>query len=472
MKTWSLKRRINITAAVMFLLVSTMMIASNMINYHTMKQYDKALSAYRQLNSYYNHIDAATSDIKDYLYTEQNKALQKYKEEMQRATTYIHGLQDDFVSDESWRFDLLENMTRFYDEECQNTIHEYQNDKGNYTAVYNALLHSHDLIARTSDRFYNVITNEMTLQKTQMDANQHVTFVGTIILLLIVLCWLFYFGFFMSVSFIKPLYVILQNINKVKKGEYDLSDISSTGKEMESLCIALNEMAISVQNEIASTKEKAELQHRLLETENENLRKDEQLAQSELRMLQNQINPHFLFNTLNMIYKLALSENADNAAEMIERTSRLLRYGLDKQNRLSDLQSELVSVANYMEIQQKRLGERVQFKLEVQEGIPNIAIPGMILQPLVENAIIHGIRKNGGCGTVVIGVKKEDGYTRVWVENDGIAIDLDVIKKVYSGEMPDNKIGLYNVHLRLKLIYGQGLNIYRLDPGTKMEFYI
>ena len=346
MKTWSLKRRINITAAVMFLLVSTMMIASNMINYHTMKQYDKALSAYRQLNSYYNHIDAATSDIKDYLYTEQNKALQKYKEEMQRATTYIHGLQDDFVSDESWRFDLLENMTRFYDEECQNTIHEYQNDKGNYTAVYNALLHSHDLIARTSDRFYNVITNEMTLQKTQMDANQHVTFVGTIILLLIVLCWLFYFGFFMSVSFIKPLYVILQNINKVKKGEYDLSDISSTGKEMESLCIALNEMAISVQNEIASTKEKAELQHRLLETENENLRKDEQLAQSELRMLQNQINPHFLFNTLNMIYKLALSENADNAAEMIERTSRLLRYGLDKQNRLSDLQSELVSVAN------------------------------------------------------------------------------------------------------------------------------
>ena len=92
MKTWSLKRRINITAAVMFLLVSTMMIASNMINYHTMKQYDKALSAYRQLNSYYNHIDAATSDIKDYLYTEQNKALQKYKEEMQRATTYILSL--------------------------------------------------------------------------------------------------------------------------------------------------------------------------------------------------------------------------------------------------------------------------------------------------------------------------------------------------------------------------------------------
>lgn len=463
MKTWSLKRRINITAAVMFLLVSTMMIASNMINYHTMKQYDKALSAYRQLNSYYNHIDAATSDIKDYLYTEQNKALQKYKEEMQRATTYIHGLQDDFVSDESWRFDLLENMTRFYDEECQNTIHEYQNDKGNYTAVYNALLHSHDLIARTSDRFYNVITNEMTLQKTQMDANQHVTFVGTIILLLIVLCWLFYFGFFMSVSFIKPLYVILQNINKVKKGEYDLSDISSTGKEMESLCIALNEMAISVQNEIASTKEKAELQHRLLETENENLCKDEQLAQSELRMLQNQINPHFLFNTLNMIYKLALSENADNAAEMIERTSRLLRYGLDKQNRLSDLQSELVSVANYMEIQQKRLGERVQFKLEVQEGIPNIAIPGMILQPLVENALKHGLKdcKNGGEILVSASYTDEDILLSVSDNGTGMnPVELEELilndYKKYDGE---NHFGLYNVVRRVEMVCGNNASI-------------
>ena len=127
----------------------------------------------------------------------------------------------------------------------------------------------------------------------------------------------------------------------------------------------------------------------------------------------------------------------------------------------------------YLKVWQINVG-RVKLYLldsDIDENI-EAKIPSLTIQPLVENAIIHGIRKNGGCGTVVIGVKKEDGYTRVWVENDGIAIDLDVIKKVYSGEMPDNKIGLYNVHLRLKLIYGQGLNIYRLDPGTKMEFYI
>ena len=136
-----------------------------------------------------------------------------------------------------------------------------------------------------------------------------------------------------------------------------------------------------------------------------------------------------------------------------------------------DINKELEQVKAYVEIEKARFGDKLTVLYDIDENI-EAKIPSLTIQPLVENAIIHGIRKNGGCGTVVIGVKKEDGYTRVWVENDGIAIDLDVIKKVYSGEMPDNKIGLYNVHLRLKLIYGQGLNIYRLDPGTKMEFYI
>ena len=149
----------------------------------------------------------------------------------------------------------------------------------------------------------------------------------------------------------------------------------------------------------------------------------------------------------------------------LEMDRRLIR------NRISQLNKELEQVKAYVEIEKARFGDKLTVLYDIDENI-DAKIPSLTIQPLVENAIIHGIRKNGGCGTVIIGVKKEDGYTRVWVENDGITIDLDIIKKVYSGEMPGNKIGLYNVHLRLKLIYGQGLNIYRLEPGTKMEFYI
>lgn len=164
-----------------------------------------------------------------------------------------------------------------------------------------------------------------------------------------------------------------------------------------------------------------------------------------------------------MIYKLALSENADNAAEMIERTSRLLRYGLDKQNRLSDLQSELVSVANYMEIQQKRLGERVQFKLEVQEGIPNIAIPGMILQPLVENALKHGLKdcKNGGEILVSASYTDEDILLSVSDNGTGMnPVELEELilndYKKYDGE---NHFGLYNVVRRVEMVCGNNASI-------------
>ena len=191
---------------------------------------------------------------------------------------------------------------------------------------------------------------------------------------------------------------------------------------------------------------------------------------SEIKALQRQINPHFLFNALNTITSF-IRINPDKARKLIINLSTYMRYNLEVNDNLIDINKELEQVKAYVEIEKARFGDKLTVLYDIDENI-EAKIPSLTIQPLVENAIIHGIRKNGGCGTVVIGVKKEDGYTRVWVENDGIAIDLDVIKKVYSGEMPDNKIELYNVHLRLKLIYGQGLNIYRLDPGTKMEFYI
>ena len=191
---------------------------------------------------------------------------------------------------------------------------------------------------------------------------------------------------------------------------------------------------------------------------------------SEIKALQSQINPHFLFNALNTITSF-IRINPDKARNLIINLSTYMRYNLEVNDNLIDINKELEQVKAYVEIEKARFGDKLTVLYDIDDNI-DAKIPSLTIQPLVENAIIHGIRKNGGCGTVVIGVKKEDGYTKVWVENNGMPIDLDIIKRVYSGEMPENKIGLYNVHLRLKLIYGQGLNIYRLSTGTKMEFYI
>ena len=191
---------------------------------------------------------------------------------------------------------------------------------------------------------------------------------------------------------------------------------------------------------------------------------------AEIKALQTQINPHFLFNALNTITSF-IRINPDKARSLIINLSTYMRYNLEVNSNLIDINKELEQVKAYVEIEQARFGDKLKVIYDIDEDI-DVKIPSLIIQPLVENAIIHGIRENGGSGTVKISVKKENNKTKICVENNGISIDDNIIEKVYNDNMPENKIGLYNVHLRLKLIYDKGLNINKLNPGTKIEFYI
>ena len=191
---------------------------------------------------------------------------------------------------------------------------------------------------------------------------------------------------------------------------------------------------------------------------------------AEIKALQTQINPHFLFNALNTITSF-IRINPDKARSLIINLSTYMRYNLEVSSNLIDINKELEQVKAYVEIEQARFGDKLKVIYDIDEDI-EIKIPSLIIQPLVENAIIHGIRENGGSGTVKIFIKKKNDKTKICVENDGISIDDNIIEKVYNDNMPENKIGLYNVHLRLKLIYDKGLTINKLNPGTKIEFYI
>ena len=121
-----------------------------------------------------------------------------------------------------------------------------------------------------------------------------------------------------------------------------------------------------------------------------------------------------------------------------------------------------------MEIEKARFGSRLNVLYDMDEV--QVRIPSLIIQPLVENAIVHGILKEKGNGTVTISVKDQGETVRVGIRDTGAGINDETIEKVYSGSMPENKIGLFNVHQRVKLIYGTGLTIQRLDKGTNIYF--
>lgn len=191
---------------------------------------------------------------------------------------------------------------------------------------------------------------------------------------------------------------------------------------------------------------------------------------AEIKALQTQINPHFLFNALNTITSF-IRINPDTARNLIINLATFLRYNLEFSDTTIDISKELEQVKAYVEIEKARFKDKLNVIYDIDENI-DVKIPSLIIQPLVENAIIHGIRTNGGLGTVKITVQNIDKKTLISVENDGVTIDSDIIKKVRSGNMPENKIGLYNVHLRIKLMYGNGLTIRQLNPGTKIEFSV
>lgn len=196
---------------------------------------------------------------------------------------------------------------------------------------------------------------------------------------------------------------------------------------------------------------------------------EEAKNKAEIKALQTQINPHFLFNALNTVTSF-IRIDSDKARQLIVNLSTYLRYNLENNDNLIDINKELEQVKAYVEIEKARFGDKLKIVYDIDDNI-DAKIPSLTIQPLVENAIIHGIRRNGGFGTVKIGVRQGD-KVKVWIENDGVTIDEKIIDKVYNDDMPENKIGLYNVYLRLKLIYGESLKIQRLNPGTRIEFYI
>ena len=223
---------------------------------------------------------------------------------------------------------------------------------------------------------------------------------------------------------------------------------------------SLQEMAIGL-SQIISTQLEVSRAEQLREMANK----------AELRALQSKINPHFLFNALNAISS-SIRMNPDTARQLIFNLSRYLRYNIElKDDEQIDIKRELYQIKDYIAIEQARFGDKLTVIYDIDEDV-SCVIPSLLIQPLVENAIVHGIQPCRGKGVVTIAINECGNRVRISVRDTGNGIDPAVVARVEADEMPGNKIGLLNVHHRVKLLYGEGLHIRRLTPGTEIAFYV
>lgn len=194
-------------------------------------------------------------------------------------------------------------------------------------------------------------------------------------------------------------------------------------------------------------------------------------AKAEIKALQAQINPHFLFNALNTIVAL-LRVNPDSARELIVNLSTYLRYNIDETTTFVDISKELQQVKAYVEIEKARFGDKLNVVYDIDESI-HIKIPSLIIQPIVENSIKHGILKGFGSGNVRVCIKRHNtDDVKVTIEDDGKGIPQDIIDRIYACSAGENRIGMSNVDMRLRHIYGAGLVIERPAVGTKISFIL
>lgn len=223
---------------------------------------------------------------------------------------------------------------------------------------------------------------------------------------------------------------------------------------------SLQEMAIGL-SQIISTQLEVSRAEQLREMANK----------AELRALQSKINPHFLFNALNAISS-SIRLNPDTARQLIFNLSRYLRYNIElNDDEQIDIKKELYQIKDYIAIEQARFGDKLTVIYDIDDEV-NCRVASLLIQPLVENAIVHGIQPCRGKGVVTISIAQSGSRVRIAVRDTGHGIDPHIIEQLDTNEMPVNKIGLINVHHRVKLLYGEGLNIRRLEPGTEIAFYV
>ena len=480
----SVKNSIQTRLSGVMILVLVLILGINIFIFnqiHTaVKRIDAVFSSNTAINELSESLEQVENTVFEYLNTKSTQALENYYRYEQNYKNLIEELNDKNLDNEVKMLEKnIRRMSESYLEQTNETVqakrgrnvekyktsYEDENELYEYINVY--IYKLNNLRFKTNSANYQLLLSAMNvLYKLCIFVMLVVYALGLAVTTLLVR------------NMIRPLTALSNTAHEVAKGNLNVPQLPVVVEdEVGVVTRSFNQMLESIRQNIEQLKESMERQAQMKERE---LLMETHLKEAQLKYLQAQINPHFLFNSLNAGAQLAMMGDADNTGIFLEKMADFFRYNVRKMEEDAMLWEEIEAVDNYIYILNVRFAGDITYIKDVDENIENIRIPSMILQPLVENAVQHGIHDCMETGWIRMEIHLKDDRLDITVSDNGAGMTEEMINKVMSGHADQNEenrystgIAVRNVIDRLKLYYKEE-NTFTIesdgpDTGTRVH---
>ena len=249
----------------------------------------------------------------------------------------------------------------------------------------------------------------------------------------------------------KKLQVLLNDIDRVAAGDFSSVCGITSQDELGMIAFHINYMSSRIQ----------ELMKKTAESEKQRQEAHYQMLQFQYHVLQAQVNPHFLFNTLQSVHALALLNGDSEVSSMVMKLARLYRSNIERTEVFCTLQDELNYIDNYLQLNQEIYQGRLKVEYDLDEQLGSMMVPTFVLQPLVENSLVHGMENKIGICTIRIRTFRERDNLYITIWDDGAGISPERLREIRERSLSEKRIGIWNVNKRIHLLYGKeyGLHI-------------
>ena len=440
-----------------------------------------------QDNLHLNELSAALTDVQDsmtdYLNAKTSDSLEEFYRNEQTYSQMVLELNDDITGISFGRMERsIKHMSEKYLDIVGQTIEakrgrnvekyrvRYENATQMYDYINTYIYSLNNEQFKSNSENYSELSKAFRSFETVSMLVLFVVIVGNVVVIVR-----------LTGTIISPLKNLAASANEVAKGNFDTELIEVQAEdEIGVVTGAFNQMVISIRQYIERIRQSMETERAMKEKE---LMMEAHLKDAKLKYLQAQINPHFLFNTLNAGAQLAMMEGADRTYEYVQNMAEFFRYNVKKGNDTVTIREEMELVDNYIYILNVRFSGDIHYEKKVDKLLLNVEMPSMILQPIVENCVNHGIREMDGEGRIWLSVYRVDDVVCISIKDNGIGMSRETIDEIMSGTYRDkelaagsNGIGMDNVIARLKL-FSESDNVMSIisegeNQGTEVIIYL